>query len=440
VAILGAGLTGMSAAVHLREQRVPHRLFERLPRPGGHAITLEEQGYRFDRTGHLLHLRDLGMRERALGWIRGGALEIQRLSRIWSRGVYTRYPYQANTFGLPPEVAHACVTGFVRAHFAQEKPAPRNFEEFCRLHFGDAISDEFMIPYNRKLWGVHPREISAAWCSRFVPLPKLEDVIAGAVGLNDRELGYNARFTYPRLGIGQLAQGLAEDAAPIELGRAPKAIDWRARTLQFEDETVRYEALVSTMPLPSLVALLADAPEPVRAAASKLRCTHLHYLDVALNGPCQLPYHWIYVPEAAYPFYRVGCYSNFSPAMAPPNKACLYVELADRAEPDLAALLPRVAADLRAMGITDSEHAVRFARLRTIEHAYVVFDDDYYPSLEVIVPFLRSANIVSAGRYGGWNYSSMEDALLFGRDAAREASGLIGGEPRFASAAPAAAG
>jgi protoporphyrinogen oxidase len=416
----------MSAAFHLRAAAVDCRVFERLDHPGGHAITVEEQGYRFDRTGHLLHLRDPGMRRLALGWIKGGALEIERRSRVYSHGVYTRYPFQANTFGLPPEVAYACVTGFVRAHFARDKPAPKNFEEFCRLHFGDAISDAFMIPYNEKLWGVHPREISAAWCARFVPLPRLEDGIAGAVGLNDRELGYNVRFTYPRLGIGQLSAGLAEAASPIEYGRPALAIDAASRTLHVAGEAVRYDALVSTMPLPVLVGLVTDAPAAVRDAAARLRCTHLHYLDVALNGPCLQPFHWIYVPEPRYPFYRVGCYSNFSPAMAPPNKASLYVELSDRQAPDLRALLPRIAAGLREMKLVDSDHAVRFARLRTIEHAYVVFDSEYEPALAVIRPFLRASGIVSAGRYGGWNYSSMEDALLFGRDAAREAAEIGG--------------
>jgi len=429
VAILGAGLTGMSAAFHLRQQRVACRVMERLPEPGGHAITVEEQGYRFDRTGHLLHLRDPSIRDLVMGWIKGGTLEIERRSRVFSHGVYTRYPFQANTFGLPPRVAHACVTDFVNAHFAPNKPVARNFEEFSRIHFGDAISEEFMIPYNTKLWGVPPREISAAWCSRFVPLPRLEDVIAGAVGLNDRELGYNVRFSYPRLGIGQLSHGLAEAAGPIELGRAPTAIDTTSRTLHFGDETVRYDALVSTIPLPRLVALCSDAPPAVREAAARLRCTELHYLDVALNSPCPLPYHWVYVPEPRYPFYRVGCYSNFSSAMAPPGKASLYVELSDRQKPDLGSLLPQLSRHLRAMGLTDSEHAIRFARLRTIEHAYVVFDDHYYPSLDTILPFLRASNILSAGRYGGWNYSSMEDALLFGRDAAREATALLGGEP-----------
>jgi protoporphyrinogen oxidase len=427
IAVLGAGLTGMSAAFHLDRARVPHRIFERRTQPGGHVITLEDSGYRFDLTGHLLHLRDPETRALALSWIGGDHLEIQRRSMIWSSGTYTRYPFQANTFGLPPQVAYECVHGFVKAHHEKDRPPPRSFEEFCLQHFGEGISRHFMIPYNTRLWGVHPSEITADWCSRFVPMPKLEDVIAGAVGMNDRELGYNVRFVYPRLGIGELSKGLARAVPQVELGRAPESIDWRRRELVFEDERVRYDALISSAPLSTLLRLCADLPGPVAEAASRLRCTHLYYLDVALNGPCRKPLHWVYVPEEKYPFYRVGCYSNFSAAMAPPGKACLYVELADRGEPDLATLLPKVADGLVEMGLIDVPEAVRFARVRRIDHAYVIFDHHYFGALETIRPFLEAANIVSTGRYGGWNYSAMEDALHFGRDGARRAQELVGG-------------
>jgi protoporphyrinogen oxidase len=430
VAILGAGLTGMAAAYHLHRAGVPHRIFERLPHPGGHAITIDEDGYRFDRTGHLLHLRDPETRRLSLSWIGEDCLEIERRSMIWSNGVYTRYPFQANTFGLPPAVAYECLHGFLKAHFAKERPAPRNFEEFCLAHFGEGISRHFMIPYNTRLWGVPPREITADWCARFVPLPKLEDVVAGAVGVNDRELGYNARFLYPRLGIGQLSDGLARAVPGIERCRAPEAIDWRARDLVFADEVVRYDVLISSIPLLALIKGLRGVPEAVAAAARRLRCTHLYYLDLALETPCNKPLHWVYVPEAKYPFYRVGCYSHFSPAMAPPGKASLYVELADRREPDLAVLLPEVAAGLVEMGLIDAPSAIRFARVRRIDHAYVIFDHAYFGSLETIRPFLESAGILSTGRYGGWNYSSMEDALHFGRDAAQDALALLSGTAR----------
>ena len=423
VAILGAGLTGMSAAIELAQRGAAHRIFEKRAEPGGHVVTIEERGFRFDRTGHLLHLKSDALRAEVLDWIGPDHLQIQRRSVIWSNGVYTRYPFQANTFGLPPQVAYDCVRGFLAAHFApaESKTEPTNFEEFCLSHFGEGISRHFMIPYNSRLWGVHPREITSAWCQRFVPLPKLEDVIAGAVGLNDRELGYNSNFIYPRLGIGELTRGMAQRVPHLELERAPLRIELTARHLVFEHERVPFEVLLSTIPLPTLLGLLDEVPAPVRAAAAKLRCSHLHYLDVALRRDSGKDFHWAYVPEAKYPFYRVGCYSHFSAALAPPGKASLYVELADRSPPVLDRLLPEVARGLIEMGVIDSPDEIEFARARHIDYAYVIFDHDYFAALDVIRPFLEASRIISSGRYGDWNYSSMEDAISFGKSAAARA-------------------
>src|SRR5690606_11852624 len=192
---------------------------------------------------------DPDVRRDVLNWIGEDHVEVARRSMVFSHGTYTRYPYQANTFGLPPDVANACLLGFIQAHFRKDKPEAGTFEEFCRAHFGDGISDHFMIPYNSRLWGVHPREITAEWCQRFVPLPKLEDVVAGAVGLNDRELGYNTRFVYPRLGIGALPQGmlaaLPQADQRVLLDQSIERIDTAQRTLHFKQgESCTYDRLI----------------------------------------------------------------------------------------------------------------------------------------------------------------------------------------------------
>jgi len=425
IQILGAGLTGLSAAHHLQSG---YDLHERLGHAGGHVITLEQDGFRFDRTGHLLHLRDQDIRAWVTKLLGDRMVNVHRKSRVWSQGVYTRYPYQANTFGLPAQTAYECLMGYLEA---QKKlasaPEPRTFEEFCLTHFGEGFSKHFMIPYNHKLWGTHPRDFTAAWCSRFVPRPKLEDVIAGAVGMNDRELGYNTEFLYPRTGIGELTTALAKTTPlPIRFNHQPTAVDWKNKQLVFDEGTVPYRALISTAPLDALVKLLSDAPAEVRQAGEKLRCNPLWYLDVALDRPCGIDMHWVYVPEERYPFYRVGCYSAFSAELAPPGKSCLYVELSSRQKPDMSKLLPEIAQGLLEMGIIDKPSDILFAEPRRIDHAYVVFDHDYYGALAVIQPFLEQNGIVSAGRYGGWNYSSMEDALLFGRDAAKRAREISG--------------
>jgi len=421
VVILGSGLTGMSAGYHLQSG---YRIYERSSVPGGLAITVEDRGYRFDRTGHLLHLNDPSIRSWIENLLGDELIKAERRSRVFSHGVYTRYPYQANTFGLPAQIAYECLIGFLKAREQEQTTdEPKDFEQYCLRYFGDGFSKHFMIPYNRKLWGVHPREITAEWCERFVPRPGLEDVIAGATGLNDRELGYNTEFLYPKQGIGVLSSALAEHlTVPIRFRTEPKSIDWRRRKLVFHDREEPYDVLISTVPLNNLIRILEQPPEPVRRAGSLLRCNPLCYFDVALNVPRPNDYHWVYVPEECYPFYRVGCYTNFSDQMAPPGKSSLYVELTSREPIVESQLMPEIVRGLINMNIIKRSDDIAFACARRIDHAYVLFDHNCFDALRQIQPFLDDNRIISTGRYGGWNYSSMEDALISGRDAARKAT------------------
>ena len=75
VVILGGGLTGISAAMHLRR---PWVLFEKDARLGGHARTDERDGFRFDKTGHWLHLRDAAMKVLITGLLPDWLVEYER--------------------------------------------------------------------------------------------------------------------------------------------------------------------------------------------------------------------------------------------------------------------------------------------------------------------------------------------------------------------------
>jgi protoporphyrinogen oxidase len=423
--VLGAGLTGMSAGLQLESRGADYVILERESIAGGHAVTVEERGYRFDRTGHLLHLKDEQRRERTLQLLDEPPLEVHRQSLVYSERVFTRYPYQSNTFGLPREVAYECVLGFLHAKMQSTGRKPQNFEDYCRLHFGDAIAERFMLPYNGRLWGVSPREVTTEWCERFVPQPSLEDVLAGALGVDSRELGYNVVGYYPRRGIGELSAALERRLRKLYRNVNPRRIDPKRKCCELDNGTITYDVLVSTLPLPALLDLIPDLPAAVVDAARKLRCTALYYLDVALRRRPRRPFHWIYVPEPRFPFYRVGNYAAFSEGMAPAGAANLYVELVDRARPDLERLWPQVLAGLEEMGIVDSAEDVAFHRLRHLSHAYVIYDEHRSPSLDVIQRYLGSVGIITAGRYGGWNYSSMEDALRFGEEAVARVSSAM---------------
>jgi protoporphyrinogen oxidase len=425
--ILGAGLAGISTALHATR---PYRLVERNERVGGLCRTEVRDGFCFDQTGHWLHLRDPEMRRLAEEVLPGGWCTVQRRAGIWSHRRFTPYPYQVNTHGLPAEVVAENLLGFVEAQLGEGGRAlrerePRDFAEFILRHLGEGFARNFMFPYNEKLWTVHPRELGTAWTGRFVPRPTLEQVVRGALGLEVEGAGYNASFLYPREGgietfVRALAARLPRAA---ECGVKPVAIDAARKVARLSTgEELRWQRLVATIALPELVALCGDAPGAVRDAARALRATTVTYVNVAARDRGGPPYHWVYLPEPRYGPYRVGSASAAVPSLAPAGTRSFYVEFS-APEALAAETVRRQAIDaLLELGFVADGADVLFADARVIPHAYVIHDHGYDAARDAVVAWLRERDILVAGRYGRWEYSSMEDALLSGRECARTAA------------------
>ena len=424
VLILGGGLAGLSTAFHLRR---PWLLVERESRVGGLVRTeTMHGGFRFDPTGHWLHLRDPGIKalvhERLL---KDGLVTVARRAAVFTRGVFTRFPYQVNTHGLPAEVVAENLLGFVEATVGEGGRAlrerePANFEEFILRHLGAGFAKNFMVPYNTKLFGVPPRELSAAWCGRFVPKPSLKEVVEGALGLGSDALGYNATFVYPKEGgIEGLALALHRvlEGGEIRVSTEPTALDWERRVAKLSDGTeVRWSALVSTLPLPALVGLLHRVPDAVREAASRLRATDVTWVAVGARGPNLQLWHWVYTPEPEFTTYRIGSPSAVFPGTAPAGTSSFYVEYSGPRS--LEACARAAVEDLVRARMIRSAADVLFTEPRVIRNAYVLYDAHYGQARKTVIDFLGEVGIRTAGRYGNWEYSSMEDALLAGRAAA----------------------
>ena len=425
--ILGAGLAGLSAALHAPGS---YRLVERSERPGGLCKTDLRDGFSFDATGHWLHLRDEGMRRLADEVLPGGWLTVERKAGIWSHGRFTRYPYQVNTHGLPPEVVAENVLGFVEAQFGEKGRAlrerePASFAEFILRHLGEGFARNFMFPYNAKLWTVHPREMSTAWMGRFVPRPTLEQVVRGALGLEGDQAGYNASFIYPRQGgIESFVRGLAARLPrPAECGVHPVALDPERRTARLSSgEEVRWKRVVATIALPEVVRLCAGAPAAVVEAAGRLRATTVTYVNVAAREVGAAPFHWVYLPEERYGPYRIGSASAAVPSLAPAGCRSFYVEYSAAGPLPAAQVEDQALEALKDLGFVRDAGDVLFMETRAIPHAYAIYDDAYGASQQAAVSWLAAQGVLAAGRYGRWEYSSMEDALLAGRECATKAA------------------
>jgi protoporphyrinogen oxidase len=430
VVIIGAGLTGLSCAYHLSSD---YLLLERESEPGGIVCSKKRPGgFLCDVTGHWLHLRNPDSRNFIDRVMPGRLVEHPRRAVVFSNETFTPYPFQANTHGLPREVVLDCLLGLLKARHPedfglQRDPVPPTcFRQWVLRHFGEGISRHFMAPYNEKLLGVGLDELMPQYAERFIPMPSIEDVVKGALGFSREHLGYNATFSYPREGgIGALPRAIAAALPyPPVYGAEVVAIDLHERTVTLGDgSAVGYDWLLNTSPLKSFVSLLRDAPATVVEAASRLRATTVSYFDIGIRGKTTAHngYHWVYFPEPEYVFYRIGSYSAVSRESAPPGCRSYYVEMSGLASEQLSdpeGLKPRVLSDMKKVGLLVPEDELLFMELCTIPHAYVIFDSNYVQCRNIIMDHLKAFAVLSKGRWGGWEYGGMEDALLDGKRAA----------------------
>jgi protoporphyrinogen oxidase len=434
VVIVGGGVTGLGTALRLG---LDARLYERDARLGGCLGSDFRDGYTIDRTGHLLHFTDPYVRrvmfdELAIDWI-----TFARQAEVQIAGRRVPYPIQYHLASLAEADRARCLESFSECDGGNAAHAD-SFDRWCRLSYGDALFDLFFKPYNEKLWKVPLRSINAEWATRFFPAPDGDLIVRGATQTpTTNAFGYNAVFSYPASGGSQaIVDALASRASmPIQTSAALLAIDPRARMCEFANgDCVTYRSLVSTIPLPALLRCVHGVDQRVLDLAARLRNNRILYFAFGFRPGASIPpQHWIYVPEPRYVMYRVGVLSNYSPSIAPSGRVLLCVEIAFAGDADfpteLGEIRERALRDLAEIGIVDDDWVLEFEFTGQIDCAYALFDTHRATAVPKILAYLEGLGIESIGRYGRWDYSSMGDGLLEGRDCANRLNAAFGQPP-----------
>ncbi|HEV2355217.1 MAG TPA: FAD-dependent oxidoreductase [Puia sp.] len=429
--IVGGGLAGLSCARELHRASRPYLLVEREKETGGLCRTVLDRGFTFDYTGHFLHFQKKEMKKWVLELV-GKELKTRvRHAAIYSQGTYSEYPYQENNAGLPSDVARENVLGYLEAalhrRFSGVVPShAADFRTWCLQAFGPGLSKHFMFPYNEKLWKLPLSRLPTHWMGRFVPSPRVLEVLKGAFHRQSSASGYNATFLYPdKGGISILPRAIARDLPNLWRGVGLKNLDLRRRRAVLTSGIeIQFDRLVSSLPLPRLVALSSGMPASLVRDAKNLRATSIYNINLGIKGRQPIPYSWVYFPEKEFGFHRAGSVSACVPTVAPKGHSSVYVEFSYRgARPDGRALGRHAAQKLKRLGWIKNESRIVSRVDLDLPGAYVIYDSKRDETVGALLAFLRRNEVQSIGRYGRWEYGSMESAMEQGIQAAREILG-----------------
>jgi protoporphyrinogen oxidase len=424
IVILGAGLAGLSAAWHLQRRGIDCQIFEKESAPGGLCRSKNIQGFTFDYDGHLLHFKHAYTFNLVRNLLGDSLAEHKRNAFVYFHDAFIRYPFQANLHGLPHAVIKECLSGFIRA-LKNGKPGNKNnanFLDWINHNLGKGIARHFMVPYNAKFWTVPPDKLTCEWLDGFIPVPSLGQMIEGTIEESHSQLGYNARFWYPKQGgISRLSLALMNSVRNVHTNCRVKEIDMNTKTVELNSgKREKFDWLISTIPLPEIPHLIKNIPGQAAPLFKKLKWNSVFNLNLGIDKKDFSGRHWVYFPQKEIVFFRIGFPHNFSERVAPQEKSSLYAEVAysDRRPLDKKNIVARIKRDLQKIRILEKRDKIVAQDINDIKYAYPIYDGEYTEARGRILEFLFKNNIIGCGRYGSWRYMSMECVLLDGKRAA----------------------
>lgn len=428
ISILGAGPTGLSTGYYLNRD---YSIWEKNQDVGGCCRTEKVKGFSFDYGGHIFYPRTQHVKALIDKIMKDDLNCMPREAWIYSKGIYTRYPFQANLYGHSAEVVKECLLGLMEAKLKYgEKPCQfTHFEDFIYKVFGPGIAKHFMIPFNKKQWALPLKEMTVDWMGEFVPLPSLDEVLEGSLKMAPQCMGINANFIYPKKGgIQTIFDAFVPHLSSVNTSSEVNRIFLKNKSFEVNGRnTNHYENMVSTIPLPELVRIIDEVPSEVKEASEKLRWTSLYIVNIGLDRPEISDKHRVYYPEEDLIFHKLGYYQNQSSRMVPEGKSAVSAEVSfsENRKIDKDNLIDRTIQDLIKAKVLFPDDRILLTHVLTLPYAYAGYDHQRNQAVSIIKDFLEKNDIYLCGRYAQWEYQNMEQNILAGKKMAEKLNAKI---------------
>ena len=418
--IVGAGISGLTFADWVKSD--DYLICEADAEIGGYCKTVQQDGFVWDYSGHFFHFRHPEIERYLVDRMKGQrVLEVEKRSLIHWKGDHVDFPFQKNIHQLPKEDFAAALHDL---YFREDAPAA-SFQEMLYAKFGRSIAEMFLVPYNEKLYATDLSTLDVDAMGRFFPYADIDEVIRNFRASDNAS--YNASFTYPEGGAIQYVHALMQgvDEGRLSLQERVERIDLEAKTATTsKGRTIRFEALISSAPLPKLLGMTGIAHDTEAFTWNQVLVFNLGFDRKGPEGV-----HWIYYPQRELCFYRLGFYDNIFGT----DRMSMYVEIGyphgsviDEAE--VARAKAQVLADLAKCGVVDG-HQLLSSHSVVLDPAYVHITKRSIAEVTRLKAALATRGVYSTGRYGSWTYCSIEDNIVEAR-ALAEAFDAAGAPPR----------
>ncbi len=313
----------------------------------------------------------------------------ERVSKIHLRGQMVDHPLEANLWQFSKETQVDYLEAIAQAGCVRSDPTPESFATWIRWKFGASIADDYMLPYNQKIWSMDLDLLGTYWLHKLPEVSFRETLKSCLEGRPFGKLPAHGVFLYPKEhGYGEVWRRMADALGDsIAYGISIESVDLGTITI---NESWRADHIFNSAPWHHWLRW-TDIPESVASDIRELRNAGIDvdYVPETFDGQA----HWIYEPAQSLAHHRKLLRSNFCPG------SCGYWTETN---------------SVRSVSTTGWRH--------TNPYAYPVNTIGKPERVARILEWAKANQVTGFGRWGTWEHMNsdiaVKSALALGRSVA----------------------
>lgn len=401
IAIIGAGVSGLTAAQLLRE-KASIVVFERESKAGGLIRCERVNGSLFHTCGgHVFNTKN----QQVLDWFWQQFhkdTEFHKTDRnsviFLPNGQEIPYPIENFAYLLEESLQKTFIQDLLTMSKTNSHPI-ENFKDFLQQRFGNTLYHLYFEPYNKKVWRRSLADVPIDWLAGKLPMPTVEEIIYNNFNRVAEKQFVHSSFFYEKQNGSQLIVDRLASGLDIRYNASIERIERNQEKWFINDEM--FDSIIfcgNIKDIPHLVKGVdfLSFTQPIEALQS--HGTTAVFCEIDAN-----PYSWIYLPDDKYEAHRIICTGNFAVSNnghIPANRITATVEFTDEISQDaIIGNLARI--PLRPKYITHKYN----------QYTYPIQQKDTREMIASLKQTLSAHGFYMTGRFADWEYYNMDAAM-----------------------------
>lgn len=433
IVILGAGITGLTAAYALSKKGYKVTVFEKSKEVGGLATSyIDKEGCVYDYGPHEFCTENKEL-IKILKEILGKDLLIRKKKASqYFFNKYIPYPLKPIDF-LTKLPLHLSITVFFEVLFAKIKQyynpsLDYSFKSWTKSRFGNTLYDKYFGPYTTKVWGINPDELDLSTASSRIGFNSIFDLLFKTVqhyitkkdNFSTIHNPLKDSFYYSKGGNIKLIQSLykrcSKENVKFKMGfKATKITIKNSKAIKINFSNKKsisnFDYIINTTPLTSLTKMINKRNN------FPLRFRSMIFGFISFNQSELSPYSWIYTPSKELIFQRITEFKNLNADMCPKNKTNIAVEIScfkkdkiwKTSDEDI---IQKIIRDLKKMKLLKGNEEYS-GYIKKQEYAYPLQIRGFQTMIEEIIikDIQPIKKLVTIGRQGLFKYCNQNECM-----------------------------